>query len=214
MRLRQEIVPSVLCGLLLVMTGARAAGSMSSDSPYQGIVDRNVFNLKPPPPPGSDEPPPPPPPKIVLSGITTILGAKQVLMKVAMPPKPPEPAKEKTLFLVEGESQDDITVLAIDTDAGTVKVKNHGIEETLDITKNGSKPPTAAAANPAAPGVPGVGIPGGFPPGLRPPTPLPPLPNPNGAAGLRTIPTRPLRAQPLPGGNSFMLPNQGGQNPH
>ena len=46
----------------------------SSGSPYQRIVDRNIFGLKPPPPPESHDPPAPPPPRITLTGIFTILG--------------------------------------------------------------------------------------------------------------------------------------------
>ena len=205
MRFRRDILVWVFCGCVLTLLGIRAAGSLSSDSPYQGIVDRNVFDLKPPPAPGSDEPPPPPPPKITLSGITTILGARQVIMKAQLPPKPPEPAREKSYLLSEGDSEDDITVLAIDVDAGTVKVNNHGVLETLDIVKNGTKLPSAAAGNPGAPPMPTF-------PGTAPGAPpFPPLPAPGAAPGLQTIPQRPLRTMPARSGTYVLPPPRGGQ---
>jgi len=186
---------------------ANAEGSLPSESPYQGIIDRNVFNLKPPPPPDANEPPPPPPPKITLTGITTILGSKQVLFKVQVPPRPPETGKEKSYMLAEGESSDDIAIISIDPDAGTVRVNNHGTEELLDISKNGPKPPTASAPAPGAVGNPLMpnGIPPGTPPAGMPG--MPAIPMPAGAPGLKTIPMRPLRAQPMQGGRgSFTLP--------
>src|SRR6267378_902744 len=106
--------------LALCTTSHGLTPASSSANPYQGIVDRNVFALKPPPPP------PPPPavdntkptgPKIILTGITTILG-KRALMKATLPRqnepgKPPEPAKEESFMLKEGERQGEIEVLEI-----------------------------------------------------------------------------------------------------
>src|SRR5580765_7113869 len=58
-------------------------------NPYQGIVDRNVFGLRPPPPPPDPELNKPPPPKITLTGITTILGNARALMKTPPPAAKP-----------------------------------------------------------------------------------------------------------------------------
>jgi len=164
---------------------------MGADSanPYQGIVDRNVFGLKPPPAPPRPEDNKPPPPKITLTGITTILGNKRALMNVAMPPKPPDPAKQKSFILAEGQRDGDIEVLEIDETSGTVKVDDFGTVMVLDINKDGAKlPATPLAPAPVAP--PGAA-------GYRPPGPNAYAPTGDGnAGGLRTIPTRQLRLPP------------------
>jgi hypothetical protein len=178
-------------GLSVTSTTAFAAGS----SPYQGIVDRNVFGLKPPVSANVEEAPPPAPPlKITLTGITTILGNKRALMSVAIPNKQPE-----SYILTEGQRQGEIEVLQINEKAGTVKVKNHGIEQTLDFKTDGAKAnPVPAVAN-VTPGViPQPNAPAG--PGNQPgvgtlQTPAPP----------RTIPrmmriATPEAAPPAPGG--------------
>src|SRR5438093_76844 len=75
----------------------------SADSPYKVISDRNVFGLKSPPPPPSPESLKPPPPAIKLQGITRMLDRRQVLFKVTLPARPPDPAKEVGMVLNEGE---------------------------------------------------------------------------------------------------------------
>jgi hypothetical protein len=175
---------------LFVAVGACAAGTMPTESPYQGIVDRNVFNLRPIPDPTTNQPPPPPPPKITLTGITTILGSKEVLFNVAQPPRPPQPAVEKKYMLEEGQGADDITVLNVNPEEGTVRFLNHGTEQVLDIAKDGPKPPGGGsqmaanfqnpAGNPANPNFPNnIRIPIPAPAGTPPPV----------------IPTRPVRTQ-------------------
>ena len=108
----QKTVVCVLTSLMLC-AGAKAIGADSAANPYQGIVDRNVFGLKPPPPPPRPEDNKPPAPKITLNGITTILGNKRALMSVQMPARPPEPAKPQSFFLAEGQRDGDIEVLEI-----------------------------------------------------------------------------------------------------
>src|SRR5712675_1943871 len=49
------------------------------DNPYQPIVLRNVFGIRPPPPPAPEQPITPPPAplaKVVLTGITTMFGTQ------------------------------------------------------------------------------------------------------------------------------------------
>ena len=53
-------------------------------NPYQGIIDRNVFALKPAPRPEDNPIPETPPPKIVLQGLNNIFGKKQVMFKTLM----------------------------------------------------------------------------------------------------------------------------------
>ena len=174
--------------VLLLCAGGNATGADSAN-PYQGIVDRNVFGLKPPPVAPRPEDNKPPPPKITLTGITTILGNKRALMNVAMPAKPPDPAKQKSFILAEGQRDGEIEVLEIDETSGTVKVDDFGTVMVLDINKDGAKLPAIAPAPFAPP--PG-------PVGYRPPAPNP-YAAPAGDAnqgGLKTIPTRQLRLPP------------------
>ena len=144
---------------LAICRAVNAAAPDSAASPYQGIVERNVFGLKPPPPPPDPEANKPPPPKIILQGFTTFGGTKRALLKAQMPPKPGEPPKgEQSFILAEGQRDGDIEVLEIDPQAGTVKVNNFGTITNLNFENNGIK--TAAAA-PAPVGMPS---PGGFVP--------------------------------------------------
>ena len=100
----------ILVGLLLV--GVIAA-SPAADHPYQAIAARNVFGLKDPPPPPNPEDNKPPPPKILLQGIATVVGTKQVLFEVETPPKPPQTGGRTSMLLGVGEAQDEIEVLEI-----------------------------------------------------------------------------------------------------
>jgi hypothetical protein len=170
--------------------GASAFAASSDSSPYQAIVERNVFALKPPPRPEDNQPPPPPPSKITLTGITTLLGNKRALLSVAVPGKQPD-----NLMLTEGQRDNEIEVLQIDEKAGSVKVLNHGVEQTLDFKTDGAK------AQPGITSLPGV-----------PPANVIPPPNPQGIpAPPRTIPTRTMRLPPIPGAPSAPGPNS--ENP-
>jgi len=138
---------------------ANAQDLAVNGSPYTPIVTRNIFGLLPiPTNPPVDPTPVAPPPKITLNGITTIFGAKEALYKVATPPKPGQPAGDMSYALGEGEGEDDIEVVKIDTDADVVTFNNHGTIQDLPMT---------AAPNlstPVAPVVgPGLPIPGGGP---------------------------------------------------
>ena len=152
----ERLLFCTLAGLALCTPGSAVAVD-ATGSPYQGIVDRNVFGLKPPPPPPDPEANKPPPPKIFLTGITTILGNKRALLKATPPAKPGEPAKEQFYTLGEGQREGEIEVLEIDEKAGTVKVNDYGTIATLDFDKDGVK-----VAGGVAPGAPGAaGRPGG-----------------------------------------------------
>jgi len=188
---------TVICmlGTLAFCAGAYA---ISADNPYQNIVDRNVFGLKSPPPPPDPELNKPAPPKITPTGITTILGNKRALFKVQMPARPPEPAKEQSYIMTEGEREGQIEVLEIDEKAGSIKFNDYGTVVTLSLEKDGAKP------QPGPPmGVPGAPQPnpvGYAPPGGTPyagPNPVTTFGGPSG--GLKTIPTRTLRL-PATGG--------------
>ncbi len=170
---------------LSVCTLVTAALGNTPDSPYKAITDRNVFGLKPPPPPPDPtaEANKTPPPKITLTGITTIFGNKQALMKT--PPgavKPGEQPREQSYILAEGQREGDMEVIQIDEKAGSVKLVYAGTPVTLTFEKDGTK------------GAPG-GAPGAVPPpgGMMPPGGPGRLPFPGTDGTIKTIPTRTMR---------------------
>jgi hypothetical protein len=180
----------VCLGSLAACALARGVPAEAPDNPYQSIIDRNVFSLKPPPPPPDPtEANKPQVVKITLTGITTILGNKRVLMKAAPPQaKPGEaPKTEQSYILTEGQRDGDIEVIQIDDKAGSVKVNNGGTVQTLTFEKDGAKLPSTPS--PAMPGIPGAPqIPGlpvvrpGTTPNFQLPTRLPRLPMPGAQA--------------------------------
>jgi len=184
-----------LLGCLMFWASAGAIAAATPENPYQSIVERNVFALKDPPLPPSPESQKAPPPKIALQGITSILGRQQVLFKVSLPAKPPEPAKEVPMILSVGQREGEIEVVEIDQKTQTIRFNNHGTMQLLSMDKDAAKP-TAVAS------VPGIPTPGGGP-GL-PAIPMPaPAFNPSvsgggsslvnfggSSGGLRSIPTR------------------------
>lgn len=188
-------------GLALVALAvpAYALTTDSSANPYQVVVERNVFGLKPAPRPEDLVPPPAPTPpiQIKLQGITEgILGGKrQVLMKIMEPPsKPGEQPKERAVIMDEGERRGDIEVLAIDSQARTVKLNNNGTVTNLMLTDFITRV-TAPVTGPA-PGAPGV---------MPVPAPGMPRPVPQPQAGM--VP--PPGAQPQLGvGISPVQPSQ------
>ncbi len=189
----RKIVVCILSSLTLC-AGAKAIVADSSANPYQGIVDRNVFGLKPPTPvskgPDTEHPPPP---KITLTGITTIFHDKRALMNVAMPARPPEPAKQQSFILAEHQREGDIEVLEIDVKTGDVKVSNFGTVVTLNLEKDGAKLPNT----PALPLAGAQPNPAGYVPPVNPAGPPP---------GMKTIPTRQLR---LPQSGDAAAPSAG-----
>jgi hypothetical protein len=182
--------------------------SETSDNPYQSIVDRNVFSLKPPAPPADPaEVNKPTVVKITLTGMTTILGNKRVLMKSAPPPgKPGEgPKSEQSYILTEGQRQGDIEVIEIDEKGGSVKVNNAGTIQTLTFEKDGAKlPATVAPAN--APGIPGAPV----IPGLPVTRPGGAVPSAPGTLPSFELPTRVPRLPVTGAGVNSMAANSGG----
>jgi hypothetical protein len=122
---------------------ARATTELASvavpktDTPYTTIIARNMFGLLPLPPPDTNPPAPPvdPPPKITPNGIMTIFGKDQALFKVAVKPKPGQPAKDVSYVLAEGEMQDEITVQKIDHVNGVITFDNHGTVQELPLVE-------------------------------------------------------------------------------
>ena len=131
---------------VLALGPAQAVVPAPSGGAYDTIVARNVFRLVPIPHPPETQPAPPQLPKIIVTGITTILHNKRVLLKVLMPARPNEQPTEQLLILTEGERDGVVEVLQINESEATVKLINSGTEMTLSLEKDGAKPATAGAA--------------------------------------------------------------------
>lgn len=197
-RLVAVVLP--LCLLTLVL-----AANAVAVSPYDSIVGRNVFGLKPP---ATNAAPPVVNPAaavtIKLQGISTILGRRQVLLKVNTAARPPEPAREQSYLLNEGERDGELEVVEIDALNGVVKLKNNdeplslSMQEKDDVVRPAVGAALPAPVNPAQPGQPPPPNPGQLVPGAG-------VPGHNLGGGARpTIPTRALRSGPNAayGGNS------------
>ena len=158
------------------------AQALSPESPYQAIVERNVFGLNPPPPPMTNNPAADEiPANIKFTGIT-MLGEQKKAWFIIQPKDPKE--KPSYLSLPEGERSGVIEVVKIDEGSGEVKVLTGGKEMTLNFKENGNK----VNAVPIAPAIPtpGIAIPGRAVPGVPPPPGgSPPLP------GAMSIPPPP-----------------------
>lgn len=127
------------------------AAPVTPESPvthFGDIQQRNLFGLKSAEP-KIDTPVPPKLPRLILTGITTILGNKRALLKQLPPPESKAPAQgqELLLMLTEGQREGAVEVLQIDERAGAVKVSNSGTVMTLTFEKDGPKPPVSAPPN-------------------------------------------------------------------
>ena len=160
----------------VALAGFTLAGHAEiKENPYQIIIDRNPFGLRPIPPPvetKKEEPVPPAPlPDIKLTGITDLLGQPQVMLQVEN--KQAKSPAEKFSFptLAQGETEGGITVLAIDMNNMTARIKNGENEATLDFKKDGVKPGAGAVASAAVPH-PGAPVPALAHPGAVPQPPV------------------------------------------
>jgi len=146
----------------LVWTIVLASASLQSwgdekSNPYDVIVDRNPFQLKPPPPPvdpnATPVTPPAPPATVELTGITSILSSKRALFEII-----PGPGKQMIKpILAEGERVESVEVVSIDVEKNEVTIKNGTLVTNLTFkvakaTPSGPVPPGAIVA-PATPSV-------------------------------------------------------------
>jgi hypothetical protein len=109
--------------------------NVSSGNPYKVIASRNVFNLQPIVFSPSQAQPTPPPAKILLTGITTILGGPYVLFKMLNSIESRGPS-EKFYTLTEGEIKDGVEVVQIDAKNGLVTFNNHGIVQKIPFANS------------------------------------------------------------------------------
>ena len=198
----KPVVNKLLSGLALVGL-AWQAGAITSDvgsNPYQAVVERNTFGLKPALRPEDVKPPEvaPPPNQIKLQGFYELFGKRRVLLKVTEPPKPGTPPKEEAMTLDEGERRGVIEILAIYVKARTVNLTNAGHVTNRALVYFSA----TTAARGAGPGGPGPPLAPGLPrPQIgvpRIPTPLPPP----AASSYGGMPSRPVRTTPQLGNMS------------
>ena len=136
----------------LVLSAVMLADNVAlADNPYAPIVTRNIFGLNAA---SVEEPPGDPPPKITLNGIMSISGHLQVLFKVAGNGKSGQSGKDQSYILSEGQRQDDIEVMHIDTSNKTnlVTFNNHGTVQNIPMA---SSPAAGGASGPGQGGAPG-----------------------------------------------------------
>jgi hypothetical protein len=146
-----------IVGTVLVAGFSFAAYAEVKENPYQIIIDRNPFGLRPPPPPPEpkkEEPPPVPAPEVKLTGITTLLGPARVMLQV----EDKQTKKFSFPTIAEGDSDPmtGIAVLSIDVENQRVRIKNGEAETTLDFKNNGVKPGGGAIASATPVPHPGV----------------------------------------------------------
>src|SRR5688572_9432004 len=121
-------------------------------TPYNSIVERNPFGLRPPPPPvvETNTTETAPPVKVVLTGITSMFGpnSKRAFLEITEEPgksgKPGAPVAAKRPMLGEGDREGDVEVLAINIEQNTVKIRNGGVESelTFEVPKPSPATPT------------------------------------------------------------------------
>jgi len=112
-------------------------------NPYDLIVERNLFGLKPPPPPDANPPPGPPaapPAQVEVTGITSILTSKRALLEII--PGPGKPMIKP--ILAEGERVESVEVVSIDVEKNEVTIRNGGVVTNLTF-KVIKSPPSAPA---------------------------------------------------------------------
>jgi hypothetical protein len=165
--------PRTVVGLLSGVCLAGMVSGLRADlkpNPYEAIIDRNAFALKPvPAEPATPPPPPLPGVEVFLTGMYTIGGTEKVVLQIT--DKSPGKKTEYPPPLVKGDVQGRVEVVSIDPSKGAVVVKIDQQERTLTFEKDSPKP--GAAPPPGGPPKPVVRPPGPTP--VPPPLAQPPL---------------------------------------
>ena len=225
----------ILAGILMAVA-VPSLQAESQENPYEVIIERNPFGLKPPPPPPDNTPTekPTPPGKVILTGITSMFGPTPRACLEITEQEPGKAAATRKPILREGERDGAVEVVSIDVEKSMVKIRNAGTEtdlvfETPKLSANAApavppgapapgfppSPLTTAVPNALFPGTAstnnagrgsGVTVYGASTPasptgvgGVTPAAPAPnaypqPPQNPYDKSGLRTIPSRSVRA--------------------
>jgi len=197
-----------LAGALVLSGACLKARADAKSNPYDAIVERNLFGLKPPPLPDTNSTstmPAAPPAQVEVTGITSILSSKRVLLEIV--PGPGKPMLKP--ILSEGERVESVEVVFIDVEKNEVTIKNGSVLTNLTFK-------VAKAATPPAPTLSGF-VPPAVPSPIVQPVIRNPA-NPNAApAGRNSVmvaggngsapPANPVPATPTFGGQNPAVPN-------
>src|SRR5947207_2861133 len=114
-------------GGLLAGSAVQVAFADAKPNPYQAIIERNPFGLKPAP--KAAETPPPaaviPLGKVVLTGITSLGASPRALLEIT-DQEAGKTATTRRPILHEGEKDGAVEVLSIDVERSIVKIRNAG----------------------------------------------------------------------------------------
>src|SRR5262245_59358532 len=124
-------------GSIVVIGSTVNSLSESGVNPYQAIVERNAFALKPLPPPQAETPPQAPPPplaKVTLTGITSLFGpsSKRALLEI-VEQEPGKAVTSRKPILREGERDGEIEVLSIDVEKNIVRIPNGTVDTNISF---------------------------------------------------------------------------------
>ncbi len=134
--MRTKTVAGWLSGALLASAGVGVRAG-AKHNPYEVIVTRNAFGLKPPPPPAGPPAPPTPALDVFLPGVSTVGGRKEVLLEAV--DKAPGKAPEFLPPLEEKDVQGRIEVISIDAKKGMVVIEVDHTARTLTFDKSPPK---------------------------------------------------------------------------
>ena len=156
-----SVFQRLICSIAIALVMPALAWAAN---PYEVIVARNAFGLRPPPPPAPAPVAKPPEPErdIKISGLVAFQKIRKVGLYVIEKGK-----QAKPYMLDEGEEKDGIKVLAIDPKKETARVRDGTRELVLDFKNHAMKPTVVAVRPPVRPTRRYV------PPGRRPPLPVP-----------------------------------------
>lgn len=113
-------------------------------NPFDGIVERNPFGLKPPLPPVTEpavpQAPPPPRATVEVTGITDILSSKRALLEII--PGPGKPVMRR--IALEGDRFESVEVVSINLEKNEVVLRNGGVitNVPLKVAKSSPLPAT------------------------------------------------------------------------
>jgi hypothetical protein len=114
--------------------------ALAESNPYEAIANRNIFSLKDPVQPpvvAPDSPAPADNSQLMLTGIVDFHRLKRALITCTERGKPPQ-----FYTLSVGEKEDNLQILAVDAEGGTVRVLHGSAEVLLSFDTHG--PPNAA----------------------------------------------------------------------
>jgi hypothetical protein len=125
-------------GVLLVSASClQTACGSTNESPYQVIIARNPFRLRPPPAPEAQDIPIPPAVDLKLTGVAFLPPDKRAFFRILECNQ----TIPKYLSLAEGEKAEGLEVLAINVETARVKIRLNGEIQLVSFETHGVKDP-------------------------------------------------------------------------